>query len=208
VNRRPIALWTPIAILLFASGCGTTPTSQFYTLSSTAAPAAPAPDVSIAVGPVSVPAEVDRPQFVVSIGANQVQVDEFNRWAAPLNSGIASVVAENLSVLLGTPHVTLFPQALSAGAQYRVAIAVQSFVSTPGASTLLDASWTVFRTKDRKTETGRSTVKEPVQEESFDALAAAHSRALERMSQDIAAGVRALDPKTTPLTDTESITTK
>ena len=48
---------------------------------------------------------VDRPEFTVQIAPNRVAVDEFNRWAEPLNDNIASVVAGDLAVLLGTPQV-------------------------------------------------------------------------------------------------------
>jgi hypothetical protein len=37
---------------------------------------------------------------------------------------------------------------------------------------------------------GRTTLREPVQGEGYDALAAAHSRALAGLSQDIAAAIR------------------
>ena len=47
--------------------------------------------------------------------------------------------------------------------------------------------------KDGKTETGRTTVREASPEKSYEALAAAHSRAAARLSQDIANAVRALD---------------
>ncbi len=183
---------TICAALVFASGCASTPPSRFYTLSAVAVPAAAPSNVSVAVGPVSVPADVDRPQFVVSAGPNQVRLDEFNRWASPLQNGISHVVAENLVMLLGTPRVTLYPQTLSADADYRAAIEVQSFASAPGEAAMLDAVWTVRRMQDGKTATGRTTVREPVQEKGFDALAAAHSRAVGRLSQDIAGAVRAL----------------
>ncbi len=41
------------------------------------------------------------------------------------------------------------------------------------------------------TRSGRAIAREPVQGEGFDVLAAAHSRALARMSDDIAAAIRA-----------------
>ena len=103
------------------------------------------------------------------------------------------MVAENLVAMLGTPRVTLFPQTLSADADYRVAIEVQSFESAPGEAATLDAVWTVRRTKDGKTQTGRTTVREAAPEKGYDALAAAHSRARRALSQDIADAVRALD---------------
>jgi len=175
------------------AGCGSSPPSRFYTLSGTTASAAAASSLSVAVGPVTIPGAVDRPQMVVSTGANQVELDEFNRWAAPLGNNISRVVAVNLVALLGTPHVTLFPEMLSAGSDFRVAIEVQRFDSTRGDSAVLDAVWIVRRARDGTSDTGRTTVREPVQEKSIDALVAAHSRAVARLSQDIAAAVRALD---------------
>jgi hypothetical protein len=192
--RRLAALTTLCALAALAAGCGSTPPSRFYTLSGdTATPAATSSILSIVVGPVSVPAAVDRPEIVVSTGANQVALDEFNRWASPLGDNISRVVAENLVGLLGAPRVTLFPQTLSADADVRVAIEVQRFESTPGESTMLDAVWAVRRTKDGKSETGRTTARETVPQKSYDVLVAAHSRAVARLSRDIAAAVRALD---------------
>jgi uncharacterized protein len=188
---------TAAAFLCFlvslAVGCGSTPASRFYTLSVGAAPVATPSNLSVSVGPVSIPAIVDRPQMVVTTGPNQVRVEEFNRWAAPLQSGIARVVAENLVAMLGTPRVTLSSQVLSAEADYRAAIEVQSFESAPGEVAILDAVWTVRRAKDGKAQTGRTTVREVTSDKSYDAVAAAHSRALARLSRDIADAVRALD---------------
>jgi uncharacterized lipoprotein YmbA len=93
--------------------------------------------------------------------------------------------------MLGTPRVTQFPQGADANAEYRVAIEVQRFESVPGESATLDAVWTVRRMKDGQARTGRTTIREPVQDAQFDALAAAHSRAVARLSQDIAGAVRA-----------------
>jgi uncharacterized lipoprotein YmbA len=56
---------------------------------------------------------------------------------------------------------------------------------------LLDAVWAVHRTADGTTRSGRTVAQEAVQGDSYDALAAAHSRALARMSVDIAASIRA-----------------
>ena len=145
------------------------------------------------VGPVSVPAVVDRPQFVVDLGPNQVRIDEFNRWAAPLQNSIARVVADNLVQMLGTPRLVSSAQILTGDADYRAAIDVQNFQSTLGEAAVLEAVWTVRRTKDGKAETGRTSARETVQTKDYDALAAAHSRALARLSQDIANAVRALD---------------
>ena len=94
-----------------ASGCAS-PASRFYTLGAANAPAGTSSNLSMVVGPVSVPAVVDRPQIVVTTGPNQVRPEEFNRWASPLQNNISRVVAENLVAILGTPRVILFSQTL------------------------------------------------------------------------------------------------
>jgi hypothetical protein len=95
--------------------------------------------------------------------------------------------------MLGTPRVSLFQQSLNAEGDYRVAIEVQSFESAPGDAATLNVVWIVRRTKDGMKEIGRTAVREPVAEKSYDALAAAHSRALARMSREIAAAIRTLE---------------
>jgi uncharacterized protein len=184
------------AMPVLAAGCASPP-SHFYTLSSTATSAATgaaaSSNLSVVVGPVSIPAIVDQPQIVVSTSANKVTLDEYNRWASPLQNNISRAVAENLVALLGTPRVSLFQQSLNAEADFRVAIEVQTFESAPGEAATLNVVWVVRRTRDGTAETGRTSVREPATEKSFDALAAAHSRALARLSQDIADEIRVLD---------------
>jgi uncharacterized lipoprotein YmbA len=189
--RIPVLLCMLVSL---AAGCASTPPSHFYTLSATAAPStAAASSLVIVVGPVSVPAVVDRPEIVVSSGSNELKLDEFNRWASPLQDNLSRVIAENLVAILGTRRVTLFPQMPSTTAQYRVAIEVHRFESAIGTSTTLDAVWTVRRITDGSAETGRTSVRESVLNNSYDAIAAAHSLAVARLSQDIADAVRALD---------------
>jgi uncharacterized lipoprotein YmbA len=191
--HRLVTIFAGFTFAVLVAGCGSSPPSRFYTLNAASGTASSASTLSVLVGPVAVPALVDRPQIVVVAGANQVRVDDFNRWASPLQNAIARVVADNLVAMLGTPRVTLSAQTLTADSDYRASIDVQSFQSALGDAATLDAVWTVRRAKDGKAETGRTTAREPVAEQSYDALAAAHSRALARLSQDIAAAVRALD---------------
>jgi uncharacterized lipoprotein YmbA len=191
--NRHIAIAQFCFLVTLVAGCGSSPPSRFYTLIAANIPATTPSNLSLLVGPVSVPAVVDRPEIVVSVGPNQVRLEEFNRWAAPLQNSIARVVADNLAALLGTSRVSLFTQATITDADYRTIVDVLSFESSPGEATTLDALWSVRRMKDGKVETGRTTAREAVQANNYDALAAAHSRALARLSQDIASAVRSLE---------------
>jgi len=181
------------ALAAALSGCASPP-SQFYILAATARPEAGASPAAyvVAVDGVALPATVDRPQFVVQKGPNRVAVDEFNRWAAPLASSVAGTLAENLVVLLGTSRVVSGPLAPSFDPAYRVTVDILRFESVPGEAATLDALWLVRRPgAGAATTSGRTTLREPVQGQGYDALAAAHSRAIAGMSRDIAAAIRA-----------------
>jgi len=184
------------AIAVLVAACASAPPSRFYTLSRTATPGAAPATFSVVVGPVAIPAVVDLPQIVVSTGPNQVTLEEYNRWASPLANNISRVVAENLVDLLGTHRVSLFQQSIPVDGDFRVAIEVQTFDSAPGDAATLNAVWVVRRARDGKSDTGRTTVREATADKSYEALAAAHSRAVYRMSQDIAGAVRALSRAT------------
>jgi uncharacterized lipoprotein YmbA len=196
--KNPIQHFVVITfVALIIAGCTSAP-SRFYMLNSTATgdgtTNASNSDVAVIVGPVSIPAEVDRPQFTVQVSPNRVAIDEFNRWAAPLSDNIARAVAGDLSALLGTPRVATIPAANFAAA-YRVTISIQRFESVPGKSVLIDAVWVVRSPSGGTAQSGGTVASEPVPDESYDALAAAHSRALAKVSSDIAAAIRTADVK-------------
>jgi uncharacterized lipoprotein YmbA len=186
---------TSVLMVCFAASlvaCGKSATARFYMLTPTATAASATPArVTVTVGPVSVPASVDRPQFVVQASPNSVTLDEFNRWASPLADAVAVAVAENLAAQLATARATPLVQS-AVEADYRVGIEVQRFESAPGSYALLDAVFTVRRLTDGRTATGRTTARETPGDKTYEALAAAHSRAMSRLAADIAAATRAL----------------
>jgi uncharacterized protein len=189
---RGVSSLAAIGLLCAAlSGCSSAP-ARFYTLTAVASETAAPVPVSVAVGPVSIPVVVDSATVVVSAGPNEVRPDDFNRWASPLQDNIARVVAANLVALLGTGRVALASDALLADPDYRVTIEVQRFESVPGQAAALEAVWSVRRAADGAARVGRTTVREGVQRSDFGALAAAHSRALARLSEDLAGAVRGL----------------
>jgi len=190
---KHLLLITIVAVAV--AGCASAP-SRFYTLSSTATGGgAPAASYAVAVGPVSIPAVVDRPQFTVQVATNRVVLDEFNRWAAPLNENIARVVAEDLAVLLGTPRVATATLA-NFDPTYRVTIDIQRFESLRSEAkrnegVLVEAVWVVRKAAGGAARSGHTVASESAQGADYDALAAAHSRALAKLSGDIATAIRA-----------------
>jgi uncharacterized lipoprotein YmbA len=188
---RVIAKLISILVMaVLAVGCSTAP-SRFYSLASTStADGTPPTTAAVMVGPVTIPAAVDQPEFVVQVAPNRVEVNEFNRWVSPLNDSIARAVAGDLVVLLGTPEVAN-SQLANFIPDYRVTIDVQRFESIQGQAAVVEAVWTVRKSAGGEVRSGRTVAREAVQGQGFDALAAAHSQAIAKMSGDIAAAIRA-----------------
>ena len=184
-----------VAILLAAAalaGCGSPLKERFYTLSSGAAPErvdAAAAAYSVAVGAVTVPEVVDRPQMVLRVTANQVMITEQARWAEPLKSEIPRVIAGNLARLLNA-RVSAYPQSADPDVDYRVTVEVQRFDSALGDAVTVEALWTVRPAKGAA-KSGRAVVREPAGGGDYDALVVAHGRALTAVSRDIADAIRA-----------------
>ena len=186
-----------LAVLLAAAvlaGCGSSPKSSFYTLSSGAVPqqAPGSAPYSVAIGAVTVPEIIDRPQLVTQAAANQVTINEFARWASPLKSEIPRVIADNLTRLLNGARVATHPQSGNADTDYLLAIGVQRFDSALGDAATVEVLWSVRPPKGGSPRTGRSVVREPVGAAGYDALVAAHSRALAAVSRDIAEALRSM----------------
>jgi len=193
-------LWSAAVLLTISSltGCGSS-RETYYTLSAGAAVNAATSAngesaYSIAVGPITLPEVVDRPQFVLRAGPNEVSIVELHRWAGPLKSEIPRIIADNLAADLNVKRVAAYPQSAGDNADYRVLVDIQRFDSTMGESVTIDALWTVKRVSDGVLRTGRSTARESGSGGSYDAVAAAHSRALATISREIAEAIRAYGP--------------
>ena len=194
-------LWSAAVFMTISSltGCFGSPKETYYTLSA-GAPVTGATSASgesaysIAVGPITLPEVVDRPQFVLRAGPNEVSIVELHRWAGPLKSEIPRIIADNLAADLNVKRVAAYPQSAGDNADYRVLVDIQRFDSTMGESVTIDALWTVKRVSDGILRTGRSTAKESGSAGTYDAMVAAHSRALAAISREIAEAIRAFGP--------------
>jgi uncharacterized protein len=184
-----------LAVAILAAGCfgGPAPKLNYYTLATPQAPGASGATstLSVFVGPVTVPEGVDRPQMVLRSGANQVDIDDFHRWAEPVKYAIPRVLADALMKELATQRVMTTRQSSVLDFDYRVAIDVQRFDSSLGDGASLDALWTL-RDKAGAIRTGRTVAQERAGD--YDGIAAAHGRALERLARDIAAAIKGLPP--------------
>jgi hypothetical protein len=186
--RRTVIGVMAAAMLVMNSGCSRSPVATFYTMSALApeAAAASADPPGIAVGPVTVPELVNRPQLVTRISANTVNILESHRWAEPLKSEIPRLLAENLARLLRPARVSTYDQSASHTAEYRVVVDILRFESVPEKGVTIEALWSVRRGAEETVEKGHSIAQEPTDGTGYEALVAAHGRALATISKDMA----------------------
>jgi len=190
-------------LALATAGCSRSPRVTFYTLepaaavpsAPTAAPAAPAvaplaAPLTVAVGPVTLPEIVDRPQFVVRAAANRVDILEEQRWAEPLRSEIPRVIAGDLGRLLGSSRVLSYLENAGSNAEFRVLLDIERFEASPGKGVTVVAAWSLHKAAGGAARTGRSRVHEPAAGEGCDPLVAAYGRALLAVSADLAQAIR------------------
>ena len=185
--------------LMFVGCRGSTPPVEFYTLNSMSS-MQPKTNTSIAdqnlavgVGPVLIPTVIDRPQIVTRTGQNRLEMDEFHRWAGPLDEDFARVVAENISILLPSDHVAVFPWDPDFKPNYQVAMDVRSFEGRLGKDIRLEVFWRVSDLNNRKKLIEKkSVIKESLQTKDYEALVAAKSQALATLSAEIVKNIRNL----------------
>lgn len=181
-----------LAVALLA-GCSSSPRATFYTLNAAATVEAPAPAPaidSVAIGPITLPDLLDRPQLVVRTTANRVDILETHRWAESPKSGIPRIIAADLGILLKPARVSTYPQNAGLDADYRVLLDIQRFEMTSGEGVGLEALWSVRRSDGGVPKTGRTVVSEPVGAAGYDQVVAAQSRALAAVSRDLAQALR------------------
>jgi len=183
-----------VCLTVATAGCSRSPRVTFYTLEPVAQleiAAAAAAVPAVTVGPVTLPEVVDRPQLVLRVAPNRVNILEAHRWAEPLKSEIPRTIAENLGRLLGSSRVSSYHQHAGADAEYRVLVDIQRFEASTEGGVTVEAAWSLRRVAGGAPKNGRSLVHEIVGAGGYDPLVAAYGRALLAVSRDLAMAIRA-----------------
>ena len=74
----------------------------------------------VVVAAVRLPEYLERPQLVTRSGDNRLQLEEFHQWGGNLGKDLTRVMAENLSLLLGSDAVVAAPHTQRTRPDYRV----------------------------------------------------------------------------------------
>ena len=186
-------------LIFVLAACSTTPATQFYKLSSLPSgqqenPALfPGENIAIGVGPVELPEFLDRPQIVTRKSQNQLEISEFHRWAASFPRDFSRVLAKNISTLLPTDRVAVYPWGDGFSPTYRVRVDVEQFDGQLGEQVFLRVIWSVLDQEGANELVARKTlIEEPVLTSDYEGLVAAQSNALATLSREIVEEIRKL----------------
>ncbi len=198
MRRGIVMISLPLAGLALLTACASSPESSFYILSPL--PEAKARQetlvegrLSLGIGPVTVPDYLDRPQRVSGVGAQRIEVDEYQRWGGSLRADIANTLGENLAHLLGTSRVVMMPAEVKLPVQYRLVVDVLRFEAESDGQALLKARWALI---DPSAEVAlamrESSFRQPFAKADPDAQVAALSATLGDLSREVAETIRLL----------------
>ncbi|MFQ5992893.1 MAG: membrane integrity-associated transporter subunit PqiC, partial [Nitrospiraceae bacterium] len=120
---------------------------------------------------------------------------EFDQWAEPLADNIARVVATNVSNLLSTDHIVVYPWG-RVPVKYQVVIGVTRFDAELNGDVSLVVRWGISRLADREVLVARaSSFSEPAGGPDYQSQVSAMSRALAKFSREVAAAFKAIAPQ-------------
>ena len=185
-------------ILLCTSGllgaCASAPTN-FYTLEAQSRPrvassTSNAKKPLIGIGPLSMPALLDRRGIVTRADNNSVQIAEFDQWAAPLKDNVIDVLSKNVATLQPNAIIRAYPWGVYGNVDYRVIIDISRFDTQLGKSVNLEASWAIMEEKNHTiVSNGQAKIEQPLNDASYNNAAQGLSKLLSELSQQLSLAI-------------------
>jgi uncharacterized protein len=180
-----------MALLLGLAACGHSPPTHFYTVdpSPPGQPARRAFSGPVNVADVNLPAMLDRRAVVLRSGANQVEVSDQARWAAPLDGMVRRTMAEDLAERLGHENVLMPGDPLPSGTVYTVVLTLTEFGASKDGSAILSGDWAVRDNHQQVLLMRHVRLSQSVPANDIGAVASALSSMLGKVSDDVAAAL-------------------
>lgn len=141
-----------LALMLLATACGTSPPVHYYSLKSTVAPPTDSGTGRhvIGFGPLDFPGYLKRPQIVTRRADGEITIDDFRRWAEPLDEAVHRIVAASIERLVDDVSVVSYPYHTMVKPDYRVYGDVIRFDVDEAGNAILRVQWGIA-TADRET---------------------------------------------------------
>ena len=111
----------------------------------------------------------------------------------PASGRIFARFGKNISILLPMSRVAVYPWKDQDSPTYRIKLNVEQFDGQFKKHVILDVTWSVAKQKDDNNPVVKNSfIKEPVSTEDYESIAAAKSRAIAVLSQEIVSGINSM----------------
>ncbi len=141
----------------------------------------------IALGPVDLPPELDRAGIVVKTGNRAIQVSRTSVWSGPLDELMAVALVRNLSHILQTDQVGIYPGPRYAEIRYQVELEVIEFSGDLETEFICEIIWSLSDNRQsRILARKRYRNREVLQSDDYESYVSAASRSLNGLSEEIA----------------------
>lgn len=180
--------------LALAAGCASEPPTRFHSLMAPHSAAASKPALAplfVDLGPVSVPAAVDQPQWVVRSADDTLHLLERERWVAPLRNELRDALSEGLAQRFEAVDLRTAPAPTRTG--WRLRVDVLRFETVAGSGVWLGSIWSAAALAPSGPSLRCQTTLHEAAGADPIALSAAHRRAVARLTDEIGLQLQALN---------------
>ncbi|MFI3218661.1 MAG: PqiC family protein [Methylococcales bacterium] len=194
----------PQSLIILCTGlftaCAATPPTNFYLLESHSPPVMATTVIEkkqmIGLGPLTLPAVLDRQQIVTRTENNGIELAEFHQWAAPLKNTVIDVLSKNLEAQQANIIVRGYPWGAYGEMDYRIIIDISRFDSQLGKSANLEANWAIMEEKKHTiVSNGRTNLKQVLNDASYQSAVSAQEKLLSEFSHQLSVQLHQLPQK-------------
>jgi uncharacterized lipoprotein YmbA len=146
-------------------------------------------DISLGVGPITLPSYLTRSRMVTREAGNELRFHETERWGEPMSEGVQYTLTENLGIL-ATSRVMLHPWYSTRAPDYSVALDIVRFERDSTGTVTFSGRWEVFDREGQPVASSPFMDERPPAGDSFSGSVSAQSAQLAALSLQIADALR------------------
>ena len=174
-----------LLLALILAGCGSSK-DQYFRLSADGPALLGSSGIAVGVGPVTLPAYIDRSELVFMTSANEMQVPSKVYWAGTLQDNFVRTLATDVGRRLGSANVVPFPWGANVKQRYQVVVDVRQFHAVSGGEAVLEVAWRVQSPEDQQVlRRQNASFHEKIVGDGYEPVVAAESKLVEELAEAI-----------------------
>lgn len=192
-------------LIVLQWGCGSSKPSRFYVLTPIldaevgTIQSESKSDISVGIDKLLMPDRLLKPQIAIHSHANQMEYAEYDRWAESLDENFIDVLAENLSKLLPSENIYIFPWKSSTVLQYYMTFEIMQFSQRGDKNISLIVFWSIYdNATTKELLRKKTTLKQPGPTSDpmdYGRLVQVMSQLVEEFSREVAAELKTIAGK-------------